>query len=206
MIALAGVYHPGSSALHRCPAGIKLFVLCVVGTTAMIVGSLPVLGAGIVLLAVGYAIARIEPRAIWRLSRALLVVVAIIAVIQALVSGLTAALVLAARLLLLVGAANLLTLTTPTSALIDVIERVLGPLRRFGVDPGQVGIAVALTLRFIPVIATQAARIREAQAARGVRSYRSFLLPLVISTVRMADGVGEALTVRGFQAGGARHG
>ena len=48
-------------------------------------------------------------------------------------------------------------------------------------------------------IADLAARVREAQRARGVeRSVRAFAVPLVVSALRHADALGEALSARGL--------
>jgi biotin transport system permease protein len=82
------------------------------------------------------------------------------------------------------------------SDLVSTVETILSPLTRLGIRPDRVGIAVSLTLRFIPVLIEQGSRIREAQAARRVKAPLTFLVPLIIRTLRMADGVGEALEVR----------
>ncbi|MDJ0930793.1 energy-coupling factor transporter transmembrane component T [Breoghania sp.] len=50
--------------------------------------------------------------------------------------------------------------------MIAVIEKALGPFRRFGVDPKKVSLAFSLALRFIPVIGGQSQEIRNAQRAR----------------------------------------
>ena len=110
-------------------------------------------------------------------------------------SALVAAIV-GLRILFLITAANLLTLTTSMSELISTVETILSPFSRFGLRPEKVGIAIGLALRFIPVLIEQGTKIREAQAARGVTAPFTYLVPLIIRTLRMADGVGEALEVR----------
>jgi biotin transport system permease protein len=68
----------------------------------------------------------------------------------------------------------------------------------FGVRPARIGLVIAMTLRFIPLVADQAARIREAQAARGADGLRlTLVVPLLVQVLRMAAAVGEALDARG---------
>ena len=196
---MLSLYHPGRSVVHRARAGLKLAVLCVGGTLAMLTPNPWALGVALAVLAGLYALARVPARLVWRLTRHLLVFVAIVAALQWMCASAELAALVGLRLALLISGATLLTLTTRTSALVDCVEWLCRPLRVFGVRPDRIGVAVSLTLRFVPVIADRARAVREAQAARGVRTYRSFLVPLLVATLRAADGVGEALDVRGLE-------
>jgi len=197
---MLSLHIPGASLVHRAPAWVKLLLLCLSGTAVMFVSSPLVLALALALVLIGYAVARIPVRALWRMTRGVLLFVVIIAACQWYFSTPLVAAVVCLRILYLLAGANLLTVTTQMSDLISTVETLLTPLARFGVRPERVGIAVALPLRFIPVITEQGARIREAQAARGVKARFTYLVPLIIRTLRMADGVGEALDVRGFGA------
>ncbi len=56
-----------------------------------------------------------------------------------------------------------------------------------------------MVLRFIPVIATVASEIRDAQRARGLdRSILAMIVPLIIRTLKMADDVADAIEARSF--------
>ena len=55
-------------------------------------------------------------------------------------------------LLLTVAIAALVTLTTRVTEMLDVCQRLLRPLRRFGVDPDRAGLVLALTIRCIPLL------------------------------------------------------
>ena len=94
--------------------------------------------------------------------------------------------------------ANLVTLTTRTSSLLDAVERALSPLRRLGVDPGRTALMLSMTITTIPVIAGFATQIREAQRARGVPvSPLAFVVPLLVMALKHADDQADALTARG---------
>ena len=108
----------------------------------------------------------------------------------------------ALRLLALVLAAAVVTATTRVTAMVAVVERVCAPLRWVGVRPARVGLVLAMTLRFIPLVAERADRIREAQAARGgrvrgLRAVTTTVVPLLVQVLQLAHTVSEALDARG---------
>jgi biotin transport system permease protein len=189
-------YHPGNSPLHRLNAGVKLGILALTTVVVMFLTHHMILVGILGVVVMCYGVARIPVGTMWRLGRMGFLLVVIIAGFQWLFTTWESALLVGLRILIVIVGANLLTLTTSTENLVTVVERILSPLRRFGVHPERVGIAVSLTLRFTPVIQEQTHHIRQAQKARGVKAPWTFLVPLVIRSLRMADTVGEALEVR----------
>lgn len=107
-------------------------------------------------------------------------------------------LALALRLVAAVAAANLVTMTTRLSDMIAVLERLAAPLARFGMPPRRLALALALVIRFVPVLGERLAAIREAWAARSPRrpGWR-VMVPAVLATLDDADHVAEALRARG---------
>lgn len=194
---------PGASPVHRAPAGAKLLVLAGLSAGLLAVPTLPVaLGALVGVLLVGLVVAGLPPSVLVRQARAVAVWVVALVVLHALVTDLVTGLATAVRLLALVLAAAVVTATTRVTALVAVVERVCRPLRLVGVRPARIGLAVAMALRFIPLVAERADRIREAQAARGarVRGLRAtvrLVVPLLVSVLQLAHTVGEALDARG---------
>ncbi|UJP10930.1 energy-coupling factor transporter transmembrane protein EcfT [Microbacterium sp. KUDC0406] len=71
------------------------------------------------------------------------------------------------RVVALVLLADLVTRTTRMGDLLAVLERVLRPLRRLGVDAEAVALTISLTIAMVPVIAGLAEQVRDAQRARG---------------------------------------
>jgi len=194
---MLSLYVPGTTFIHRAYAWLKLTILCVCGTGVMLISSPMIIGCGVTGVALLYVAARIPIGVVWRMTRTLLLFVLVIIGFQWLFSSASLAVLVGLRILFLVAAANLLTLTTSMSDLVATVETLLKPLSRFGLHPERVGLAISLALRFIPSLVEQSALIREAQAARGVKSHFTYLVPLIIRTLRMADAVGEALEVRG---------
>jgi biotin transport system permease protein len=151
----------------------------------------------VVLLA--YLSAGIGVKTLWRQVRPVLVMVVFIALLHALARDWHLTVVVPAMLITLVLVAALVTLTTRTTDLVDVIVRLVNPLRNFGVEPERVGLTLLLGIRCVPLISGLAGRVREAQVARcGTFDIRAFAVPLIVAAIREADAVGEALTARGF--------
>ncbi|WP_306359674.1 energy-coupling factor transporter transmembrane protein EcfT [Nocardia sp. CC227C] len=196
---MLSLYHDARTPVHAVPAGAKLIVLAITGTALFFVSSPVWLAVALGVVSALYALARIPWRATGRQVLAIAPFLALIAVAQLMFTGWVSAVLVSERILALVLLANLVTLTTRTSAMIDTIERALGPLRPVGVRPERVGLLVAMTIRFIPVIREQAELVRAAQRARGIERSTAFLIPLLIRTLRMADNLGEALDARGLQ-------
>ncbi|WP_444463707.1 energy-coupling factor transporter transmembrane component T family protein [Rhodobacter capsulatus] len=185
------------SPLHRCPAGLKLAVLASAGTGLMAVAS-PVLMLGcLALTLLGFRLAGFGPRLIWRQIRPMLWMLAVLLLVQGWLAGWTLAALIVLRILTLMLLAALVTLTTRSEVLIATFEHVLTPLAPLGVNPAKVGLALALALRFLPVIAEEAARVREAQAARGLGSHPlALILPLIVRVLKAAEEVAEAIEAR----------
>ena len=81
--------------------------------------------------------------------------------------------------------------------MMDVLHRVLGPLRRLRMRTDRIGIGVALVVRFTPVLVAKASALSLAWRARSLRrpGWR-LMVPLVLSAFDEADHVADALRAR----------
>ncbi|MFW6205433.1 MAG: energy-coupling factor transporter transmembrane component T family protein [Actinomycetota bacterium] len=187
------------SWLHRAPAGTKLAGLGVLVTGVLLLRDPLAVGAAAVGTVALYGSAGLGPSVVWRQVRPLRWAVGALAVFQGATSGWETATLIAGKLLLTVALAALLTLVTPTSDLLDVIERCLRPLRVVRVDPERAALVLALAMRAVPVVAGLATEVRDALRARGLRgSVQAYAVPLVVRSLQHADAVGEALVARGL--------
>lgn len=194
-----GLYRPGTSVIHHLPSGLKLVVLFVVGACSLLVRTPTQAAAALVIVLLGYAAARIPLGALCETLRPLLWVVVPLAVFQILVVGWERALVIIGVLVSLVLLAGLVTLTTRTTDLIDVVVRFSRHLRFLGINPERTGLMLNLAIRAVPLVVELAAGTREAQHARGqATSARAFAVPLIVGALRRADELGDALAARGF--------
>lgn len=182
----------------------KLSVLFGAGIGLFFVTDARVLGAVLAAVVAGFVVARVPLRPAARQVGIALPFLALIVVVQGFVGGWMSAMVVGLRILTLLALAGLVTLTTRADALIAVVESVLSPLRPLGVRPERVGMVVLMTIRFVPVLREHADGVRAAQRARGVERSFVFLTPLLVKTLRTADGLAQALDARGVDPGRAR--
>ncbi|MFC9920132.1 energy-coupling factor transporter transmembrane component T family protein [Agromyces binzhouensis] len=194
---MIGVFHPGSSVVHRTPALVKLGLLAVAVTATALVGSLPALGI-VAAVAIGlFALARIPVRIAWRQVSPILWVLAFAVPVQWIFAGWEAAATMGARLVLAVALAAVYTLTTTVSATLDAMQVLLRPFARW-VDPDRVGLALALAIRCVPLLADLVREVLDARKARGAEgSLTALAVPVIVRTLRTADHLGEALMARG---------
>jgi biotin transport system permease protein len=193
------LYIEGSGVLHRLPAWIKLAALVAAGATLFAVRQPALLLAAVAVAAVLLVLAGAGPGAVWRHVRGLALILLVIAGFTWYFNGAERAAEVVLRIMALVGLALAVTVSTRTSALIDVCEASLRPLQRLGVvDAGRAALALALTLRFIPEIWRNYQDIREAQAARGLGANPLALaVPLLVRTLKRAEEVADAIDARG---------
>lgn len=199
-MTMLGDYRAGTSWLHRMPAGAKLFGLGVLIVAMTVWVDSPVrlaVVAGIVLA--GVLSARLNVRALILQLRQVLWVVGFIFVLQVVLTDLHRALVVCGVLLLAVSLAAMVTLTTRTTDMIDAATRAMKPLARFGFPARQVGIALGLTIRSIPLLVEIIRQVDEARRARGLRvTPRIVFVPVIVGALRAADDLSEALIARGL--------
>ncbi len=194
-------YIDRDSLLHRLPAGVKLGALAVLSVLLLPVNDPAVLGGLVVALLLVYAgFGRVGLARLQRWA-AILPLLAFIAVLQVWASGWAAALASVLRILAMVLLADLVTLSTRLQDMIDVFSRLLAPLGRLGLDVKRLALAVALVLRFVPVLFASWEGRAEAWRARSPRRPGLALVGAFFAgALRSADQVAEALDARGFAA------
>jgi len=117
---------------------------------------------------------------------------------------------MACRLILLIVASSILTLTTSPIELTDGIEYALKPFKRLGVPSHEIAMMMTIALRFIPTLMEEVDKIMKAQIARGAdfdtgnimqkaKSLIPLLVPLFISSFRRADELALAMEARCYQ-------
>jgi biotin transport system permease protein len=192
------LFLPGTSVVHRLGAGTKLLTLLAVGVALALWRSPWQVALAFALVLVGYAVARLPLRTLVRQLVALAWIALPLLAFQWIFASWQTGVGVVGSFVSMVLLAGLVTLTTRTTAMVDVVVRLSGWLRRLGVDPERVGLMLALGIRSVHVVIGLAEEVREAQHARGLRSSpRAFAVPLIVRSLRHADRLGEALTARG---------
>lgn len=128
--------------------------------------------------------------------------------------GIYRAFFMSLRIMLLIFISSALTYTTTPNDLTDAIESLLSPLKFIGLKSAVHTLAMMMTiaLRFIPTLVEEAEKIMNAQKARGadlesgslldrIKALIPILIPLLISSVRRAYELAEAMECRCYNGG-----
>lgn len=194
-----GVYVPGNTVVHRASPALKFAALLLFIILITVLPTRPwhpltaATGVGVL-----YAVARIPFRTALRQVLPILPFMAFIGAFLWWQNGLEKMLITIFGLIAALMAASLFTLTTTIEDLMEALETNMAPLERLGVPVDTVSLAIALTIRQIPVLLGTANESLDARKARGANlSLLAFGTPLVIRSVRHAQLTGEALMARG---------
>ena len=129
--------------------------------------------------------------------------------------GVSRALMMVARILMLITCTFLLTYTTSPIALTDGLEALMNPLKKIGVPVHELSMMMCIALRFIPTLIEETDKIMCAQKARGAdfesgslmdraKALIPILVPLFISAFRRADELATAMECRCYHGGEGR--
>ena len=193
-----GLYRPGTSVVHRLPAGAKLLAMLAAGVGSVFLDHPWQVGSALLVVLGAYLLARLSLRVALAQVRPLVWLSVFVGAFHVVANGWSRAVVVVGVIAVLVLLASLVTLTTRTLEMVDAVVAAARPLRRVGVDPERVGLMLALGIRSVPVVVGLAEEVRDAQRARGLTaSPRAFAVPLIVRSLRHADALGDALVARG---------
>jgi len=190
------LYVPKDTWLHRLPAGGKFLTLVAAGTAIFWVPNIEIMAGAAAVVILLFATTRIPVKKLYEQLKPAFWALLIIFLAQWYLEGLEYAGYVTLRFTTLILLASLLTLTTRSDAMIGVIETALRPFGRW-IAIEKVSLAFSLTFRFIPLMRSVTAEVREAQKARGLdRSLIALMIPVIIRTLKTATEVGEAVEAR----------
>ena len=133
------------------------------------------------------------------------------------VGGIYRAAFMSFRIVLLIVLSSALTYTTTPNDLTDGLERMLSPFKYIGLGTAvhTLAMMMTITLRFIPTLVDETDKIMNAQKARGadlesggiterIKALIPILIPLLISSVRRAYELANAMECRCYNGGEGR--
>lgn len=184
---------------HRMPAGLKL------GALALATTGLFALKAPAALLLANFAVAALFltggltlATAGLGLLRPLWPFVLIVGLWHGWAGDYSGGAAILLRMVAAVALANFVTMTTRLSDMLAVFQMLARPLKLFGLSPRVVGLALALVIRFIPVMLERLTLISQSWSARSTSRPRwRVLVPATLAALEDADRVAEALRARG---------
>ena len=227
-----GQYFPGKSPVHLLDPRSKLLIL--VGYIVALFTAKSWLSYGLcfAFLASAIAISKIPVKSIVKGMKPLVMILVFTGILNLFftggetvlvdlwivtvtLEGLVRAILMVARILMLITATFLLTYTTSPISLTDGLEALLSPLKVIHVPVHELSMMMCIALRFIPTLIEETDKIMSAQKARGadfetgslmerVKALVPILVPLFISAFRRADELATAMECRCYQGGEGR--
>jgi len=224
-----GQYYPSNSFVHKCDPRLKIVFLIVYIVAVFLCKSFYALGACAFVFVLMAAFSGVPFKSLLRSVRAVIFLVLFTAILNLFFykgetriwanffltwEAVYFTLFLAARLFLLVLGSSLLTLTTTPVSLTDGLEGLLLPLKWIRFPVHELALIMSIALRFIPILTDETGRIMNAQKARGtdfesgglfkrIKAITPILIPLLISAIRRADELGDAMDARCYS--GSKH-
>lgn len=229
-----GQYFHSNSILHRVDPRLKLVLLLGFIVFIFVSGNAYALGLMGLLTVTLVLLSKVPIRLFLKSIKAILIVIILTSILNALyvdsgrvvaefwvikitTGGIKRAIFMSSRILILILASSLLTYTTTPTALTDAIERLLKPLRFIGLGEAVhiMAMMITIALRFIPTLIEETDKIMSAQKARGadmdsgslihrVKALIPILIPLLISSVRRAFDLADAMECRCYTGGKGR--
>lgn len=227
-----GQYFPGDSAVHRLDPRTKLIMLVAYIVALFCAVSWVSYAIVLVFLAVTIAVSTIPLKSLFRGMKPLILILVFTGVlnlfftegetvlisfwrITVTIEGVVRAILMVARILMLISGTFLLTYTTSPISLTDGLESLLGPLKVLRLPVHELSMMMCIALRFIPTLIEETDKIMSAQKARGadfengsllerVKALVPILVPLFISAFRRADELATAMECRCYQGGEGR--
>ena len=226
-----GQYFPGDSPIHRMDPRTKLLavLLYIVAlfTCKGVAGYLLVL----IYLIAAVRISTIPPKTILKGVKPLIFIIAFTALLNMFYTpgnelfhiwklkvtdaGLQNAILMIARIVMLITGTFLLTYTTSPITLTDGMEMLLNPLKKLHVPVHEMALMMSIALRFIPTLIEETDKIMSAQKARGAdfetgnilqkaKALIPVLVPLFVSAFRRAEELATAMECRCYTGGTGR--
>jgi len=228
-----GQYFPGNSPVHRLDPRTKLIMLVIYIVALFCAVNWISYAVVFVFLAATITISTIPVKSILRGMKPLVLILVFTGVLNLFFTtgegkplvdfwfitiyaeGITRALFMMIRILMLISGTFLLTYTTSPISLTDGLESLLNPLKAIRLPVHELAMMMCIALRFIPTLIEETDKIMSAQKARGadfesgsllqrVKALVPILVPLFISAFRRADELATAMECRCYQGGEGR--
>ncbi len=219
-----GQYFDSNSKIHSLNPITKILALVFMIVFIFITGNLYALGISAIFVFTTIFVSKIPLKMYLKNIKVILPIIIFTALINLFYgakgdfsASVYRAVYMSARIILLIFISSVLTYTTTPNDLTDAIEKIFSPLGFLGLRSAVHTMAMMMTiaLRFIPTLVEETEKIMNAQKARGanlesgklmqrIKALIPILIPLLISSVRRAYELAEAMECRCYNGGEGR--
>ena len=226
-----GQYYPVDSVIHRLDPRVKLLGTLVFLIALFVVDSWTMYAVAALVLGILIKLSNVPFKFMTKGLKNILILLLIsvsfnlfltpgeplfqLGILKISKEGLTIALKMGIRLILLVMGSSLMTLTTTPNQLTDGMEKGLRGFKKIGVPVHEISMMMSIALRFIPILIEETDKIMKAQQARGAdfesgniiqraKAMVPILVPLFIGAFRRANDLAMAMEARCYRGGEGR--
>ena len=226
-----GQYYPGDSPVHRLDARTKIIATLLYLIELFVVNNFYGFIIITVALFTVIAISKVPLKFIFRGLSAVFLIIAFTFLLNLFMvdgrvlwhwkfltityEGVSRAFFMAIRLVLIIIGSSIMTLTTKPIELTDGLEKLLSPFSKIGLPSHEIALMMTIALRFIPTLMEETDKIIKAQQARGAdfesgslfqraKSLIPILVPLFVSSFRIAQDLALAMEARCYHGGSGR--
>ena len=226
-----GQYYPGDSPVHRLDARTKIIATLLYLIELFVVNNFYGFIIITVALFTVSAVSKVPLKFIFRGLSAVFLIIAFTFLLNLFMvdgrvlwhwkfltityEGVSRAFFMAIRLVLIIIGSSIMTLTTKPIELTDGLEKLLSPFSKIGLPSHEIALMMTIALRFIPTLMEETDKIIKAQQARGAdfesgnlfqraKSLIPILVPLFVSSFRIAQDLALAMEARCYHGGGGR--
>lgn len=226
-----GQYFPGTTPIHKMDPRTKilsviLYIIALFSCKGIVAYALT-----LVYLIAAVKISKIKLKTILKGVKPVIIIIVFTAILnmfytqghvlvklwkfQITEEGIKNAVLMVARIIMLITGTFLLTYTTSPITLTDGLERLMGPLKKIHMPVHELAMMMSIALRFIPTLIEETDKIMSAQKARGAdfetgnllqkaKALVPILVPLFVSAFRRADELATAMECRCYHGGEGR--
>ncbi len=226
-----GQYYPGDSWVHRLDARTKIIATLLYLIELFVVNNFYGFIITTVALFAVIAVSKVPLKFIFRGLSAVFLIIAFTFLLNLFMvdgrvlwhwkfltityEGVSRAFFMAIRLVLIIIGSSIMTLTTKPIELTDGLEKLLSPFSKIGLPSHEIALMMTIALRFIPTLMEETDKIIKAQQARGAdfesgnlfqraKSLIPILVPLFVSSFRIAQDLALAMEARCYHGGSGR--
>ena len=227
-----GQYFPGNTVVHRLDPRTKLILTLAYITALFMASGLLAYALMLIVLVACLSVSKIKPKAVIRGLRPVLIIIAFTVILNIFFirggtvlfeyrfivitrEGLSYAVFMALRLVMLIIGTFQLTYTTSPIALTDGLETILNPLKKIKLPIHELAMMMSIALRMIPTLIEETDKIMSAQKSRGAdfetgglikraKAIVPLIIPLFVSAFRRSEELAVAMESRCYHGGEGR--
>lgn len=189
-----------NSLIHRTSPLIKICVLSAMIILSYVYHNLYWLVTSFGICILAYFLAQLSLVYLWKAIKFIIPVSIVIGIYNGIFISWYDAGETLLKLMISIGYANLLSLTTPLNIFSNKNTKIYTLLTKCKIPPSRIQLAIHIVLRTIPLLLSEITELKISIRLRGrSNAYYKLIFPLLLRTVSQSDKLVDSLTLRGYE-------